>query len=640
MPIINNITSNNLTPLISNSGVRLLVLFLYVTILFWSNITFSKTITDLDNEIKNIADNLIPMDLLKSYESDLQTWGNEDLGRYYMIKAKYYEDGNEIDLAKENYTIAIKHFEKLNFKSEQLVNALIERSYMTYIKTNNINEYCSDRRRALELARQLTAHKKTLARALIHYSFCFDGQENQFSEALKLLEEAIKIAQEHDLENNSTAMIYNATAILYRRNNILNKSYEYFMKAYQEWQQSNDIQDMFNMQHAMVFQSLQLGNYEIADQHVQSLFKLSKENPNFKDFLFFSYFNAGLSAFEQNKYKEADINYKKMLSLKNTTNEKFFISEGIANLAVINFKLKNIELARQYAQKFSTINSEKDIFSINNRYMKIINHYADKKYFDAINGLWELMIIIKKDKQKFVVKSAKAQALMFDKTINQFENKILEQELAIKNLNLISANSQTKIALLSSLIIAIMSIVFLLTSVYLWHSRKKFKTISQTDYLTRIFNRRYVFQVGQKLINASQIKGTSLTLFIFDIDDFKNINDNFGHNVGDDFLKKTANICQQNLPPECIFGRIGGEEFLYMIENISPIAAKELAEKIRIEISHNIIHLENRELSITISTGICTSSKIGHLDEIIKKADIALYEAKNTGKNKVVMTEE
>jgi len=121
---------------------------------------------------------------------------------------------------------------------------------------------------------------------------------------------------------------------------------------------------------------------------------------------------------------------------------------------------------------------------------------------------------------------------------------------------------------------------------------------------------------------------------MFDIDKFKNINDKYGHDIGDIAIQKTTEIINNNMRSSDLMARFGGEEFCIILEEITLQDTKTLFEKIRKCFETSTIKVAEEEFSFTISIGVCYGSK-DTLDEMIKIADKELYNCKNTGRNKV-----
>jgi diguanylate cyclase (GGDEF)-like protein len=154
--------------------------------------------------------------------------------------------------------------------------------------------------------------------------------------------------------------------------------------------------------------------------------------------------------------------------------------------------------------------------------------------------------------------------------------------------------------------------------------------LSVTDPLTRLYNRRRMNEVMDEYINNAKRYQDPFSLILFDIDNFKNINDHYGHNTGDRVLIKIAEITKDLLRKTDYIGRWGGEEFLILLPKSVKEDAAQIAEKLRGEIQ-NIIFPE--EFNVTCSFGIAEYDNQLDLDDIVNNADKALYHAKNSGKN-------
>ena len=164
------------------------------------------------------------------------------------------------------------------------------------------------------------------------------------------------------------------------------------------------------------------------------------------------------------------------------------------------------------------------------------------------------------------------------------------------------------------------------------------KDLANKDFLTGMFNRRYFFDSGVAIFKKNQRKVSPVAVGMIDIDKFKNINDTYGHDVGDDAIKEIKKILDKNLRDSDLVSRFGGEEFCILLEGITLDNLQKLFEKIRAAFELNSIKTNDVEISYTISTGICFGL-MDTLDDMIKLSDEALYEAKITGRNKVIIKE-
>lgn len=172
------------------------------------------------------------------------------------------------------------------------------------------------------------------------------------------------------------------------------------------------------------------------------------------------------------------------------------------------------------------------------------------------------------------------------------------------------------------------------------NSRLYEKTVhlSRTDWLTGLWNTRHFNGILSAKLNASEKEETSLSLAMIDIDNFKHYNDGLGHQEGDKAIRKIARILSHYSRKSDFVSRYGGEEFCIIMSKTNKNEAETIAERMRLEVENcfkNDISL-SKDLQLTISLGIATfpiDSK--NKNDLIKKADQALYQAKKQGKNKV-----
>jgi two-component system, cell cycle response regulator len=154
------------------------------------------------------------------------------------------------------------------------------------------------------------------------------------------------------------------------------------------------------------------------------------------------------------------------------------------------------------------------------------------------------------------------------------------------------------------------------------------------DKLTGLYNRNKFDEIFGKELRRSQRYEYDLSLIIFDIDDFKKVNDKFGHQIGDEVLIEISKIVLLNVREHDLVVRWGGEEFLVLLPNTKLEGAVSVAQKIK-EVIYST-QLSSKKLNITSSFGVSTLRKDDLEKDIIARADKALYDAKETGKNKVI----
>ncbi len=182
----------------------------------------------------------------------------------------------------------------------------------------------------------------------------------------------------------------------------------------------------------------------------------------------------------------------------------------------------------------------------------------------------------------------------------------------------------------------IISVIFLVLTIILltiiFSNNNKLRFLAHNDQLTGVSNRRDLTNILEKEYERSQRYNNTFSFIIFDIDHFKRINDTYGHNTGDRILKEISMLVSENIRKSDYFGRWGGEEFVVIAPENNLKSAKKFAEKLRKEIDeYSFI----KERNITASFGVAELSAEENIDQLIKRADDALYRAKANGRNRV-----
>ena len=592
-------------------------------------------LSEFDSQLETIADAQAALAFVESHAEDTALWPRDDQGMYYFRKGSVLERVGDTEAALASYTQAIEIFEQSSPPSEYLIHSLIERSYMKYLQTNEAEVYCGDRERALRIARQMEA-KEALTRALIHMAFCYRTDRARFVEGLNLLEEALRSIEGQEALKKYDGMIYNATGLMYRYNQIHDKAYEYLLKAYDAWAQRNDVQDMFNMQHSLVGESVAMAKWDQAEQHVEQLFALAESNPEFKDFYFFAHFNAGLVAYSRHQFGAAVEALKQAEGLYQTTGEQYFVHQADKMLAIAYFRSGQLQAAISKANSIISAEEQQDAGQTNAA-MQSIADYGQGEYVQSLNQLWALVDTEKEKRLDFIRYSSFAQAALFDEKLTTYENEALEQALEINQLQLQTEQATNRIFILTVVLVGMLALGLVVWSVFLVRSRKVYRSMAQTDFLTGIASRRFTFEQGRSMVEKALKNDKPVSVIIFDIDHFKQINDRYGHDVGDAAIVAIAQYSQRTLSDETLVGRIGGEEFLSILPDVDTDEALQIAEKLRVDIAALQVTSDDASVRMTISAGIASSEQHNiDLEGLIQRADQALYAAKNQGRNQVL----
>jgi two-component system, cell cycle response regulator len=162
-------------------------------------------------------------------------------------------------------------------------------------------------------------------------------------------------------------------------------------------------------------------------------------------------------------------------------------------------------------------------------------------------------------------------------------------------------------------------------------------SLALTDELTGLYNRRYVFSHVAELLARLPEHGNETAMMLFDIDDFKQVNDRYGHVAGDEILRELARRALRHLRSIDLVGRLGGDEFIVVMPETDLAGAVIVAERLRAAVADEPFMLGNTgALPVTVSVGVApTGEQADTLETLMKRADDALYAAKNAGRNRV-----
>lgn len=168
---------------------------------------------------------------------------------------------------------------------------------------------------------------------------------------------------------------------------------------------------------------------------------------------------------------------------------------------------------------------------------------------------------------------------------------------------------------------------------------EKMKNFAYKDFLTGLYNRRYFFEEVEKFLDNSKNFRNDFSITMIDIDNFKKVNDTFGHDMGDEVIKSVSKILKDNTKNSDILSRFGGEEFCLLLKNINEENNLSLLEKIRKQIEENLIYTSNNlEIKYTVSIGTVSvkdNKSFSSINELIKESDENLYHSKTNGKNQI-----
>ncbi|AQA18134.1 hypothetical protein BST95_07650 [Halioglobus japonicus] len=585
---------------------------------------------ELSAEINLLAD----QNSLAVFETNLDSRNLNPIGLaegYALIGARW-EAFERHENAHASYSRSVSLLEPFG-ASPELIQALIDRSYMQYLLTGSTEDYCPDREQAVGLARQLDT-AEPLVRALVHRAFCFHDQ-GEMQQGLGDAQEAMAIATEYQLSSDLKGMVANATGNLYRSALLPDLAYEAYAQAYQHWQKRDDRPDIFNMLHNMTGEALKLGLWEAAEAHINEMFNMADQPGAGRDFLFFAFYNRGLMAMERYQFMEAATALDNALALKKTTSELRFVALAYHLRATQHLwggepDKALADLARARA---SGLIEEDKLMPLED--LAIALNAVENPL--ALTNPFELLLRqVREQQRKFRNEYARADYAQHMQLTAEYEAELLERQLQVQALELAQAQSAAELArqgTLNATLLIVLLCVLLLILVKSWRSQKR---RSNTDYLSGIANRERLFELGFRAARTASKQGQPVAVILLDIDHFKSINDSHGHAVGDRAIALTAQTIEELCRHRALAGRLGGEEFLVILPGSTLEHACLQAETMRKAIAGlEIRGSQERKLSFTVSAGVAIGSgEQIDFEGLVHDADVALYRAKSAGRNR------
>lgn len=353
--------------------------------------------------------------------------------------------------------------------------------------------------------------------------------------------------------------------------------------------------------------------------------------------------NIAYSLIKLNRLNEAE---KYLIEADTVINEKDLTDYSFMKLFMAEIKFQQARYKEalteldQGEKAFRTLQNNRGLTQL--LQLKSNIYVAMNDLSAAYGALQEFVTLTKKVDGNSLSHHTTELKVKFDTSRIESENQRLienqnlkEQELALLEKN---KSLQHIILLLAGFILTIVSI-FAYKQV---HRNRQLQVIALTDYLTKLPNRRHIYAQAAKYFQQALKHQSPFSVIIFDADHFKKINDNFGHELGDRALMTIANAGRTLSGNKDLVGRIGGEEFLILLPNTDATGALALAHQLQNHISRLSAQNLPAELKLTVSAGVATLEPQNNTEDayqdkdfatLLKRADNALYEAKNAGRN-------
>jgi diguanylate cyclase (GGDEF)-like protein len=298
--------------------------------------------------------------------------------------------------------------------------------------------------------------------------------------------------------------------------------------------------------------------------------------------------------------------------------------------------LTSSQLAEKYIKKYEPGQYAQTVSKLNLWYLQAEIYYKLSDYKNAF--------LVQEQYAEFALSLAGRSSfaelddirMRYESEQADLKKKILEQKESVQSLLLKDANTEIENRQLLMMFIAIVALFLAWALVKVISGQKLLFKVSNTDSLTGVSNRRQLIELGNKYFVYAKKSQQQLSVLMLDVDDFKSVNDNYGHKIGDRVLMEIASLGQSCMRSTDEFGRVGGEEFMVLLPDTSNAEAQHIADRLRLLIfDHHWKLAPDHNVSVSIGAAHYDEAKHQSFEQLLKSADVLLYQAKHQGKNKV-----
>lgn len=422
------------------------------------------------------------------------------------------------------------------------------------------------------------------------------------------------------------------------------QSIEYYQKALTSYQQlaypAHEVEAIYGL--AVTYRYWQ--KYDLALDFYYRYQKAIEYSPNNVDGKFYALYGISMSLVGKGDCTQALIYIKKALSITGLIDYKaeLYKRQALCFIGNNNFNLATIALdnaASIFADIPELTGTRWQIEVIEIRAQLAEANGNDKQAYLLLKQFNEREVaLLKKNSSDRLLRVRGA--LEIER--QNVEISLLQQRTKVHKLQLAQQKQEntTQTYIISCIV---MLVLFGLVFIYFqWRHNQKLLELSIRDPLSDLYNRRYIFQFLNKLVNGIDLEKNQISIMLIDIDDFKQVNDLYGHSFGDQVISEVAKIGKETLRIEDVIGRVGGEEYLCVLPRIDSIQCLHIAQRLVKQVHEHEFFVgskgvNKKQVNITVSVGISTTSADTiNSSDLYLQADKALYHAKASGKNRAV----
>lgn len=477
-------------------------------------------------------------------------------------------------------------------------------------------------------------HGELAAAALVQMSFLHIGVEN-YSKALELIQQAEKLAPEQGQLFDKTDVIAEMAAIYVYRNEF-DLALPYFEKSYQKQKAENNILgmsiDLFEMGRA----NLEINKTELGIKQLYDALALSKQIDDIQG-MAYANLELGIHYIEETQYDQAE---KLLLTAKSHFNDaenKTMLFNTLVELSNVYIKTSQNDAAEK------VLTAAKDILEVADIRYGEVTLKKQQASLSAATGrhqeAYELHLEADtiEDQIESKVSAEKLHEIRarYEIEAKEIKNQLLAKQNDMQALQIVKQKTFQKFLVLG--LSAMLLVILLIFYLYLKakRNRNQLHYLANFDGLTGLMNRSNTINTIREQL-AKVDSHEIISLVMIDLDHFKDINDTFGHILGDKVLSLFGTYCQQWSKEAMAIGRLGGEEFMFSFVGQEETDVFQWIDELRLKTEQMKNDIDVPGLKVTMSAGICYSHGQHRFRDIFKCADVAMYEAKNNGRNQII----
>lgn len=597
---------------------------------------FNEVIEDVEGLLK--SDIELAFNTLRKLDDKLELLSVEQKLNYYRLLSEAYILKSQFITAKKTTGKALNLAKKLSSPSILMIELLYLRGF-SFENLGDLKSAEDNYKKGLEIAESV--HDKVLiASGLIELgAIAYLSDDNERS--LILLNEGYKIANQTD-DSEVKGKATSELAIVYGNIGQIEQAMIYNLQSYEHFK---EVGMLLSAQNSLSNLGWDYNESKQYDKAIATFNKviLESKGESSRHIMYGVYSGLARSYFlreESNPELAHEYFIKAGEHLEGSQRYdnqlQFYVDQSF-----VLFQLK------RYEEALASIDIAEDILAEHNLIPKVKNNiiyiitnlrskslYELKRFKEAYDIKSLLPSLLEKWYESVDVQSVAATRLSLESEQADLKNKLLKNENTVHEASLIEARKVNKEQQLYIIASAIVAIALAWLVIKLIYSQRQLKIASTIDSLTGIANRRSLMKKALLAFNSAKSKNTSLSLLMIDVDHFKEVNDTLGHNQGDLVLQEVVQLTSSLMRKSDVFGRWGGEEFMVFLPRQNKHAAIEVAERIRLCIAQKKWLLCEIE-QITVSIGVASFDNDTDLVGLIQRADKLLYQAKETGRNKV-----